>query len=399
MYGVPGTAAHGRKVGGMLANPGGKRLAWFLALAGAVAAAAGCGPRSGIVPAGALPGLWRSIVPDATLVIRNQHHRVYRGLAIATRHGDCVRIENSTGISIEASQIGPCGGVGVSISGGGDIKVLDSYIHPETKSRGCCDRNDGIFVTGATGVTIAGNVLAYGESNVEASGGATKLAVVGNFLLNPRGPFPRGQNVQAWQASNVLVRDNYTLSSTDTKRYKYPDDQEDSINFGIGSAFEAADNYITGGHSPTGCGLIADDGANAAHFHGNRLVNSGECGIGVASGTDQIVEGNRIINQTPVKGGGNTALYVWKQYRHRPCGPVSVTGNIATEVRRNGEQSGYWDGGGCGPVTLKGNVWDEAARKLLTPPGKKLPPPLIPPRPSRCAIESPYTTQTKWPAC
>jgi hypothetical protein len=334
-----------------------------------------------------------------TLTIRNQHHRVYKNLEISTLMGDCIDLDNSADVTIEVSQIGPCGGNGIGVAGGHRLQILDSYIHPETKSRGCCDRNDGIFVDGATAVTIQGNVLAYGESNIEANQDATQLAVIGNFLLNPRGPYPRGQNVQAWNASSVLVSSNYTLSSTDTKLYKYPDDQEDSINFGVGSSFVARDNYITGGHNKDGCGLIADDGANSSRFLGNRLVNTGGCGIGVASGTQQLVSGNRIINLTPVEGAGNTALYVWNQYKGVKCGPVSVTGNVATERRRNGTQSGFWNGGGCSPATLKNNVWNEAAMKLLTPPGKKLPPPLIPPKPSHCVIESPYSTQTKWPAC
>jgi hypothetical protein len=333
-----------------------------------------------------------------TLVISHQHHRVYKSLSIGTVAGDCIDVEDSTDITIEASQIGPCGGNGINISGGRAIQIVDSYVHPETQSPGCCDHNDSIFVQGATAVTIQGNILAYGESNVEAAQRAKQLVVTGNFLLNPRGPFPRGQNVQAWGASDVAVDGNYALSSTDTKRYEYPDDQEDSINFGRGSGFVAKNNYITGGHSPSGCGLIADDGANGSRFLNNQLVDTAGCGIGVASGTKQIVTGNRIINRTPVKGAGNTALYVWSQYKVA-CGPVNVGGNVATELRKDGEQSGFWDGGGCSPVTLKDNVWNERAMKLLTPPDEKLPPPLIPPKPSRCVIETPYSTQTKWPAC
>ncbi len=251
----------------------------------------------------------------------------------------------------------------------------------------------------SAGVTIRGNVIAYGESNVEALENATDLTVVGNFLLNPRGPFPRGQNVQVWGATGVLTRDNYTLSSRNTKRFLYPDDQEDSINFGEGSNFVAEGNYVTGGQSPSGCGLLADDGADEVRLVANRVVDSGECGIGVASGTDQVVEANRVINRNPVRGGGNTAIYVWNQYKRVPCGPVTVSNNVATEVRRGGVQSGFWNAGGCDPVMLHRNTWNEAAERLLTPVREKLPPPLIPPRPRDCVIESPYSTQTRWPAC
>jgi hypothetical protein len=381
-----------------------QRLELILPVCASVALLAGCAaplpPSSGpgIVPQ--TPAMrWPRASSGTTLVIRDQHRRVYKNLSVSTLTGDCIDVEKSTDITIEASQIGPCGGNGISVSGGQNLRIVDSYVHPETQSGGCCDHNDSIFVERATDVTIQGNVLAYGESNIEAGQRAKQLEVVGNFLLNPRGPYPRGQNLQAWGAGDVVADDNYALSSTDMNRYKYPDDQEDSINFGRGSSFLAKDNYITGGHSKSGCGLIADDGANNSSFLNNRLVDTGGCGIGIASGTEQLVRGNRIVNRTPVPGAGNTALYVWSQYKGVRCGPVSVLGNAATERRKNGVQSGFWDGGGCAPVTLHRNTWNERAMKLLTPPDKKLPPPLIPPKPSRCVIESPYSTQTKWPAC
>jgi hypothetical protein len=260
---------------------------------------------------------WPRASTGTTLTIRDQHHRAYKNLSVSTLTGDCIDVENSTDITIEASQIGPCGGNGISVSGGQNLRIVDSYVHPETQSGGCCDHNDSIFVERATDVTIQGNVLAYGESNIEAGQRAKQLEVIGNFLLNPRGPYPRGQNLQAWGARDVVADDNYALSSTNTNRYKYPDDQEDSINFGRGSSFLAKDNYITGGHSKSGCGLIADDGANNSSFLNNRLVDTGGCGIGIASGTEQLVRGNRIVNRMPVPGAGNTALYVWSQYKRQ----------------------------------------------------------------------------------
>lgn len=191
-----------------------------------------------------------TVPASGPLVIQNQSHQVYSGLAITSGRGqDCIQIMDSTDITIENSQIGPCGSNGVNISGGSKIEIYDSYIHTETKSPGCCDHNDGVFVQNAAGVTIQGNVIAYGESNIEAADGTAGLTVIGNFLLNPRGPYPRGQNVQAWGASNVLVKNNYALSSRDTKKYLYPEHQEDSISFGEGSGFVARGNYVTGGHS------------------------------------------------------------------------------------------------------------------------------------------------------
>jgi len=344
--------------------------------------------------AGAAP-----IPADGSFIIKNQSHKVYKRLRITSSAGDCVKIIDSHDITIENSEIGPCAGNGVNIMGGGDIQIFDSYIHPETLSKGCCDHNDGVYAHHTSRIAVQGNVIAYGESNVEGIKNVTGLVVIGNFLLNPRGPYPRGQNVQAWKASDIVVKDNYALSSLDTNTYRYAENQEDSINFGLASNIVASGNYITGGHSPSGCGLIADEGANGAQFTGNRLVDTGQCGIGVASGIDQVVDGNWIVNRNPVPKGGNVALYVWNQYKKLPCGPVAVSNNIGTEVREGRTPAGFSNGGGCEPVTLKDNIWGESARKQLDPVETKLPPPLIPPEPKNCVVQSPYSTQTKWPPC
>ena len=373
------------------------RLLFWASLVACATACAGSPPATGALPAAM--GRAGAARASGTFVIRNKHHHVYKNVNISTQSGDCVRIEDSTDITIERSQIGPCGGNGVSVSGGRFVRIYDSYIHPETHSKGCCDRNDGVLLENVSNVDVTGNVIAYGESNIEAPLGVSDLSIDGNFLLNPRGPFPRGQNVQTWNAHHILVRKNYTLSSRDTRRYLYPEDQEDSINFGLGESFKAEHNYVTGGESPSGCGIIADDGANSVEMVDNVLVDTGACGIGIASGTHQVADGNRAINRNPVKGGGNTAIYVWSQYPSAACGPVRFAHNIATEVRKDGTQSGFWNGGGCNPVTKKNNVWNEPAYKQLTPVREKLPPPEIPPQPDSCVIESPYSTQTKWPKC
>jgi hypothetical protein len=350
------------------------------------------------------------------LVIKNESNQVHSGLNITTsgkENGvpiDCVVIIDSTNITIEDSQIGPCGGNGIHIYNSSapvtsGIYIFDNYIHTETHDpnpNDCCDNNDGVFVDGTSQVTIRGNVIAYGESNIEANGATGTVAgvtVVGNFLLNPRGGNPsyRGQNVQAWDATNVVVLNNYTLSSRDKTKYLYADDQEDSINFGMGTGFLASNNYITGGHSLSGCGLIADEGANSVLFLGNQLLDTGECGIGIASGTNQLVDHNELFETVPISGGGNTAMYVWNQYSEA-CGPVAVTHNIATEILKDGTYNSFWYGGGCHPLTRHGNTWDAAAQKLLTPPETKMPSPLISP-PRNCVARSSYSTQTGWPAC
>lgn len=348
-----------------------------------------------------------SVTPSGPIQISGQNGTVVENLHISNPSGDCVVISNSTNVIIRRSEIGPCGGNGVKISGGNTIAIYDNYIHPEKPlATSCCDTHDGIFAKNTSTISIQGNVIAYGEANIEVSS-ATAVSAMGNFLLNPIDSNPslpadgqsRGQNFQAWgNNSNITVANNYALSSTDTSKYLFAENQEDSINFGLTSDIIVRGNYITGGHSPSGCGLIADDQANGAQFLNNTVLDTGQCGIAIADGTNQLVDSNRVLNRTPVLGGGNTAIYVWKQYA-ATCGPVIISNNVATEIRSDGTQSGFWNGGGCEPVTLTSNTFNAAAQTLLGSPSQTMPPPKIPPVPKDCVAVSPFTNNTSLPAC
>ena len=275
-----------------------------------------------------------------------------------------MQLINSSNITITNSEIGPCAGNAVSISGGHQISVFDSYIHPKTQSPGCCDHNDGILAVGTSKFLIQGNVIAYGETNIEVRGSST-VTVNGNFLLNPRdeqgGIGPRGSNFQCWGqdrtgpgCTDVVVENNYALSSLDTAQCLYPEATEDSINFGHTNGMIARNSYITGGHSAAVCGLIADLGADNAQFLSNTLIDTGQCGIGIADRTNQLVDSNRVINRNPVDGSGNQAIYVWQGYGAAGnCGPVTVSNNIAIQLKPGGIVSGFWKGAGCDPPHLK----------------------------------------------
>jgi hypothetical protein len=343
-----------------------------------------------------------ALTPSGPINLSGQSNVTIENLHITNPNGDCVTISNGTNITIRQSEIGPCSGNGIVVSGGTTINVFDNYIHPEGKLAGCCDITDGIYASGTSNLAIQGNVIAYGEANIEAQN-QSHLSVIGNFFLNPRGGAnSRGQNVQVWgNSTTVLVQNNYTLSSTDTATYAFAEVQEDSINFGSNiSGVTAQGNYVTGGHSGSGCGLIADTGTLNEEFRSNTLLNTGQCGIGITDGMNAVVDSNKILNTTPVSGGGNTAIYVWKvNASDPPCGPTQITNNIASAITSSGSPNSYWNGGGCDPVTLTGNTFDAAAQQSLSPASGQLPPPAIPPLPETCAIASPFTNNTSVPRC
>ena len=344
------------------------------------------------------------------IVINGQNGTVIENLTITSTSGDCVTIINSTNITIQNSEIGPCAGNGIVISGGSGINIFDSYIHPETQSQACCDNNDGIFAKTVQNLLVQGNVIAYSESNIEVLG-SSDVTALGNLLLNPRGDVgstARGDNFQCAgypdssttiPCSNVTVQDNYALSSLNTTEYLYPEDTQDSINFFESNGILAQNNYITGGHSVSGCALNADNGANSADFENNVAVNTGQCGIGIHDGTNQVMNENMVFIQNPVQGGGNQAMVVDQLKHILPCGPVQVSNNISVFYQLDGTLNGFYHGVGCDPVTLTNNTFGAAAVPLLTPLDQVLPPPSIPPQPKNCVVLSPYSTQTSSPAC
>jgi hypothetical protein len=341
-------------------------------------------------------------VASGPITLNGQNSKTLENLHITSTSGNCLTILNSTGITIRNSEIGPCGGNGIVVSGGSGITITDNYIHPESTGTGCCDSGDGIYDIGTTDIQIQGNVVAYGESNIEILN-ANTVKIIGNFLVNPRSfGDSRGANIQLVQGSrSVVIDSNYTLASKDTSHFALLPNQSDSINMGDGAnGVIARNNYISGGFSAYGCGLIADSGSDNIQFLNNTLVDSGQCGIGIEGGINEVVDGNKILNRTPIAGGGNTAIVVFKLYASDPtCGPVTITNNTAYEVKPDGTSSSYWNGGGCSPVTLSGNVFDQAAYNALTPANQKIPAPPIPPLPSACVIASPFSNQTGFPAC
>jgi len=339
------------------------------------------------------------LTPSGPIVIDGESGTVIQGLKITSTTGDCVSIKNSANITILNSEIGPCAGNAVRIYGGTGIGIYDSYIHPETQSPGCCDHNDGIFAYGnPSSLFIQGNVIAYGESNIEVQGG-TAVNVIGNLLLNPRGPYPRGQNFQCWSnCSNIVVQNNYALSSTDTSEYLYPDATEDSLSFGLTDTALIQGNFVTGGHSVSGCGIMADTYSNAGTITQNVLLNTAACGIGLTDGS-HTANGNRVYNTNPVSGGGNTAMYVAHYGQSSVCGPMTITNNIADEIRSDGYHSGWWDAGSCGSIDTSTDVFGAAADPQLTPVSTVFVPPLIPPQPKNCVVVSPYSTQSSAAPC
>ncbi len=339
----------------------------------------------------------QTLKSSGQIVVDGKNGVVIENLQVSNATGGCIIIRNSTNITVRNSDIGKCLGNAIEISSSSNIKLVDNYIHSERAGNGCnpCDMGDNIFAFASDTIVVQGNVITYGEANIEMLG-VSNAEINGNYLLNPLGPYPRGTQIQFWSyndthSSNVRVENNYALASRDAS-YAYPEGQSDAFNFGGTDGIFVQSNYITGGQFPSGCGLIADGGANQAQFLNNVVYETGGCGIGIASGTNQVIDGNKIynhgLNRTDV---GNTAMYVWSQYP-QACGPVTVKNNISVLIRPDTSFSSWWDGGGCGTTTMSNNTFDQAAINAVSPLATKMAPPAsIPPVPYATKVVSPFS--------
>ena len=323
-------------------------------------------------------------------------------------------MDGVSNVTFKNSQIGPCTGHAFEISGGSKISIFDSFIHTEhhPTEEACCDANHGVYAYGGTtGLVVQGNVIAFNESNIRVQDNVSAV-VDGNFLLNPLGPFPRGQNFQADTVKNPVVTNNYAYASTSAK-FPYPANQEDSINFYNTVGPVATGNYVFGATSNSGCGMIVDAGSTRANFSNNTFYNSGQCGIGVADGSGSVISGNKVLDLTPLAGGGNSGIYVANYNPGSACRNNTLRGNVSTQLQSACDPAksmcsyqGFYADGSCGGTKLSGNVFDSdnigagggAAYKALIAVVPQAAP-LIPPAPKNCVVRSPYSTQKSMPSC
>ncbi len=360
-----------------------------------------------------------------TLVIDGQTGAVVTGRRTSTS-GPCVHIKNSPNTTVSAADIGPCGtdnttadSQGVLIENSPGTKVIDSYIHVERKAAGCCDSHTNVLIRNSDDALVQGNVIAYGESNVTIASGngrSRRAKIIGNYLVNPRGPAPRGQNVHVYGENatllndDVVVSDNYAV--TDQKiNPALSASQEDSLSFGYNSNVTVARNYVLGGTSNSGAAITFDQGMVSGQIVDN-LTPQYNAGIQWTSGAGSIARNKSLITA----GGPNGAAIIIGTlgYATSPCSGITVDGNIAAATGANG---GLYTDPGCTNVTYTSNTIDPswgacspgyggaappascAAYWQLAPFATKFPPPTIPPLPYACVAASPLSTNTSKPTC
>ena len=190
-----------------------------------------------------------------------------------------IKLESCKGIVITACDLNS-----IELIDCEDITIRNCWIHDSARiavQAGSC-RN--LVVEGCRIENVVSGVYAVGGHGIR---------VLGNFVHNVKGPFPRGQAAQfdTVTGANNAISHNYVINERGKSQ------PEDCINLykSAGTAESpilVENNYLTGDpvagsqdKSPNGSGIMLGD-QGGAHIlcRKNTILSAGQMGIGVAGG-------------------------------------------------------------------------------------------------------------------
>ena len=216
--------------------------------------------------------------------------------------------------------------------------------------------NAAIYAYGATSVTIERCTFA----NV---GTAIRLVECADVTITDcagwnmtgigGGSTNTGNFVQLDKCTTATVADSWCVNVADAN------DVEDVISVYRSTAVTVARNQLFGcGPSVSGSGIMLGDGGNSSDLtcEDNVLVQTGNVGIGVASGVGVAVRRNLVLSAETATS--NVGAYTWEQYGDA-CSLVSWTSNRVLWFKAGGIASHYVDLGGCGAPTLTSNTFGD----------------------------------------
>ena len=67
----------------------------------------------------------------------------------------CMSLSNVANFTLQTSELGPCGGLCVTISNSNNLRFFDNFLHSEYQTT-VQDAGDAMLITGSTAITIQG---------------------------------------------------------------------------------------------------------------------------------------------------------------------------------------------------------------------------------------------------
>ena len=262
------------------------------------------------------------------IVIRGQSDVVIRNVRITNPNGPCILVEDSANVRIHNVRLGPCRSEAIRAKRVDGLRVSRSTLR---------DAYRGVYALNSRRVQITRNDFLDFHRNIAQF---DKVEGANSYIMWNYGDTGIG---------NARTEDLVNL-------YK--------SNGTSGSPIRVSHNHFRGGgRSRSGSGImLGDNGGSHQLAYGNTLVEPGQVGIGVASGSHIRVARNRIYQ--PKRSWSNVALYVWNQ-SSTPCNNVRVDRNEVTWRNASGQRNGWWGGGGCGDVRESGNDFDAGLTRSI----------------------------------
>jgi hypothetical protein len=287
-----------------------------------------------------------ALTASGPLVIDGDANRVIENLQISNPNGDCVQIVHGSNIQVKNLKIGPCAGRGILVRDSQGVTITGTTIEPGTKPARCCDTGSGIFSLRNTNLVIESTQISHAETNIQVQG-STDVRIANNSLFDPLGPFPRGQQIQIAGIGTGSPSRNVTVSGNTLLCSSASCSQEDAINVHYADNVVITGNNVRGGVSASGCGVLLDLGARNVTVRQNHAIGQ-QCGIGVASGYNHLIEGNEVSGYT------NVGMYVEKYGAE--CHAITFRSNKAGLGDRQ-QSNPFYRGQRCLDVTVEGNSW------------------------------------------
>ena len=257
---------------------------------------------------------------SAPIILNGVSNQTITGLEITNPTGNCIQLSNCNNITIQNCKLGPSTGEGVNLYN-------------------------------CTNINITNCSMEFIETGVYAQQCQGGINITYNDVKNVQGPMPRGQMVQFNSCNGSGNHINYNVGEN-ILGYSYPEDEINLYmsNGTITDTIEVIGNWIRGGGPSTSGGgiMCGDNGGSYILVRDNVLVNPGQYGIAIASGTHITILNNKVFSKKQTFS--NVGLFVWNQYPSN-CNTNTVSNNQINWTNNAGVSNGCWNSGNCGTVT------------------------------------------------
>ena len=307
-------------------------------------------------------------------------------LNISNPAGDCI-VVNASGtaqVTVTNSEIGPCNGRGIAVSGAASAVIENNYVHDVTAQ--------GISVQVNTNQNVYRNTIENAGAGIYVANNnvnVTQATVDFNKITNVTGI--AGANSSAIQFNQI----SGPFSSMSCNVYSQPtpppsglNGTGDSFNLFLssgtaGSPIQVIGNRINGGGAIwNGGGILLTDGDMGPGTAGpgfvnasdNLVINPGGYGIDVSTGHDITINGNFVFGDdhnfysNGTYGPGRIGINTFNVYSSN-CANITVTGNLVyylSNLTGSVDDIGL-DIKACSPTNEAGNVSYTPADTVVIP--------------------------------